>query len=295
MQLDRDAVEVINAFLTDLHGRVEREEASPATYRQRALYITEFLEHAANASGNHSLTAGELLQPDLAEAWLADAAAGKTRQRPGDHGPTAAYASHRARVSTFNVLARFAGAPFLLQNGRPQNPDTLTRGEAQNLINLLANNQPPSTKIPTWHRTAALAALAADTGRSVEELAVLETSALDLTQRQAHLLLEDETLPLLPATKVLLERWLATRQELVDALDGGEVTAVWVTTYPAQRGGITARPGAHPAAVRTLRAAHRALLKRLRGTNVRLGTLAAADPPGLPAAGRTGGETAGPR
>ncbi|MGH3206421.1 MAG: hypothetical protein ACRDNO_01530, partial [Trebonia sp.] len=91
------ARDAIDAFLRHLADR----DLSATTRRIRKTYLNEYLRHAQQADAatddaatdgagrapgdegvsGRPLTAGDLMDPDRAAAWLADAAAGKTRTR----------------------------------------------------------------------------------------------------------------------------------------------------------------------------------------------------------------------
>jgi hypothetical protein len=135
-------------------------------------------------------------------------------------------------------------------------------------------------------RTAAVAALVADTGRGVPELADLNISALHLDGDEPHADMDGETAPLTQATVHILTRWLAARASIVADLEGSDPGHLWIPTKPGRaRGGVpSAKPGISPAAVRTLHASHRALVSQLLGTPLRPGALRAAAEPHLLAA-----------
>src|SRR3984957_20096877 len=112
----RDAVD---AFVQHLADR----GLSATTRRIRKTYLGEYLRHAEQAAadragaddggnaGQRPLTAGDLMDAGRATAWLADAAAGKTRTRNTSRGPeAAAYPnSMRVRIDSVNGLAEFLG------------------------------------------------------------------------------------------------------------------------------------------------------------------------------------------
>ena len=77
-------------------------------------------EEQDGASGR-PLTAGDLMDADRAAAWLADAAAGKTRTRSTSRGPdAAAYPnSMRVRIDSVNAFAEFIGEPARLDRQPP--------------------------------------------------------------------------------------------------------------------------------------------------------------------------------
>ena len=125
----RDAVD---AFIQHLAER----GLSATTRRIRKTYLGEYLRHAQQATGDgvdaddaegqdgtsaRPLTAGDLMDADRAAAWLADAAAGKTRTRNTNRGPdAAAYPnSMRVRIDSVNAFAEFIGHPARLDRQPP--------------------------------------------------------------------------------------------------------------------------------------------------------------------------------
>jgi site-specific recombinase XerC len=267
------ARDAIDAFLRHLADR----DLSATTRRIRKTYLNEYLRHAqraaAGADGEDDnaadeeaalsssaaentappLTAGDLMDTERAAAWLADAAAGKTRVRNTSRGPeAAAYPnSMRVRIDSVNALAEFLGEPARLDR---------------------------HANAMTALRTAAVAALVADTGRGVPELADLNVRALHLDGAAPHAEVDGASFPLTQATVHIITRWLAARASIVADLEGSDPGHLWIPTKPGRaRGGVpSAKPGISPAAVRTLHASHRALVSQLLGTPLRPGALRAA-------------------
>jgi hypothetical protein len=277
----RDAVD---AFIRHLADR----GLSPSTQRVRRRFLTEYLHHAQQAAGTPDLTAGELMDGGRAQAWLADAAAGKTRTRNTLRGPdAAAYPnSMRVRADTLNAFAEFLGEPGRVDRQPPARGFHLTPGDTEALLHDLTVKRPIHANAMTQLRTAALAALVADTGRGVPELAGLKTSALLLSGEDPSVEVDGESYPLTNSTVHILTRWLAARASLIAELEGSDPGHLWIPTKPGRtRGGVPApKPGIAPAAVRTLHASHRALVSQLLGTPLRPGALrAAAQPAVVPA------------
>ncbi|HEY3878174.1 MAG TPA: hypothetical protein VGM12_06195 [Trebonia sp.] len=243
----------------------------------------------AAAPAGPRLTAGDLMDSGRAAAWLADAAAGKTRTRNTSRGPeAAAYPnSMRVRIDSVNALAEFIGDPARLDRQPPARGFELTPGDTEALLHELTVKRPIHANAMTALRTAAVAALVADTGRGVPELADLNVSALHLDGAEPYAEVEGESVPLTRATVHILTRWLAARAPLVAELDGSDPGHLWIPTKPGRaRGGVpSAKPGISPAAVRTLHASHRALVSQLLGTPLRPGALRGAAAPHLPAPG----------
>jgi hypothetical protein len=288
------ARDAIDAFLRHLAER----DLSATTRRIRKTYLNEYLRHAqqaaagadgADGTGNaegpggtagRQLTAGDLMDGDRAAAWLAAAAAGKTRTRNTSRGPeAAAYPnSMRVRVDSVNAFAEFLGEPGRLDRQPPVRGYQLTPGDTEALLHDLTVKRPIHANAMTALRTAAVAALVADTGRGVPELADLNVSALHLDGDEPRADVDGESVPLTQATVHILTRWLAARASIVADLEGSDPGHLWIPTKPGRaRGGVpSARPGISPAAVRTLHASHRALVSQLLGTPLRPGALRAA-------------------
>jgi len=289
------ARDAIDAFLRHLADR----DMSATTRRIRKTYLNEYLRHAQQAAAGHvavengaggsatvddalapQLTAGDLMDGDRAGAWLADAAAGKTRTRNTSRGPdAAAYPnSMRVRIDSVNAFAEFLGEPARLDRQPPARGYQLTPGDTEALLHDLTVKRPIHANAMTALRTAAVAALVADTGRGVPELANLNVSALHLDGSEPRADVGGEPVPLTQATVNILTRWLAARASIVAELEGSDPGHLWIPTKPGRaRGGVpSAKPGISPAAVRTLHASHRALVSQLLGTPLRPGALRAA-------------------
>src|SRR6202034_1215803 len=276
----------IDEFMGDLAGR----GFAFSTRRIRKHYLDEYLGHAQRAADTGALTVGELMQPARADAWLAAAAAGKTRTRNTLRGPdAAAYPnSMRVRADTYNAFAEFLGVPDRQDTRKPARGFHLDPGETERLLHALTVRRPINANALTSLRTAAVAALVADTGRGVPELAHLNVSALHLDGDRPHAEVEGETAALTQATVHILTRWLAARASIVAELEGSDPGHLWIPTKPGRaRGGVpSAKPGISPAAVRTLHASHRTLVSQLLGTPLRPGALRAAAEPRPQAASR---------
>ena len=223
------------------------------------------------------------MDAERARAWLEDAAAGKTRTRNTSRGPEAsAYPnSMRVRINSVNAFAEFIGEPARLDRQPPARGFHLTPGDTEALLHDLTVKRPIHANAMTALRTAAVAALVADTGRGVPELADLNVKALHLDGDEPHADVDGEPVPLTQATVHILTRWLAARASIVADLEGSDPGHLWVPTKPGRaRGGVpSAKPGISPAAVRTLHASHRALVSQLLGTPLRPGALRAAAEP----------------
>ena len=282
------AREAIDAFLRQLADR----GLSATTRRIRKTYLNEYLRHAQQSAGggadsgedeaapSRPLTAGELMDGGRAAAWLADAAAGKTRTRNTSRGPeAAAYPnSMRVRIDSVNAFAEFLGEPARLDRQPPARGYQLTPGDTEALLHDLTVKRPIHANAMTALRTAAVAALVADTGRGVPELANMNVSALHLDGPEPRADVGGEQVPLTQATVHILTRWLAARASIVADLEGSDPGHLWIPTKPGRaRDGVpSAKPGISPAAVRTLHASHRALVSQLLGTPLRPGALRAA-------------------
>ena len=265
----------IDDFIRHLSDR----QFASSTRRIRRHFLDEYLQHARQAAGTTQLTAGELMDRARADAWLTDAAAGRLRTRNTLRGPeAAAYPnSMRVRIGSYNAFAEFLGLPDRRDNEPPARGFYLTPADTQRLLYDLTTRRPILGDAATALRTAAVAALVADTGRGVPELAGLTVSALHL-DGDARVELDDGPCPLGGPAVQILTRWLAARAEIIAELEGSDPGYLWIPTKPGRpRGGRPpVKPGLAPAAVRTLHAAHRTLISRLLGTPLRPGALRAA-------------------
>jgi integrase len=269
------ARDAIDEFLRHLAER----DLSASTRRIRKTFLNEYLRHAQQAA-EEPLTARELLTADRAAAWLADAAEGKTRTRNTLRGPdAAAYPnSMRVRADSLNAFAEFLGEPARVDRQAPARGYHLTPGDTERLLHELTVKRPIHANAMTALRTAAVAAMIADTGHGVPEIADLKLSALHLDGDEARAEIDGESYPLTGSTVHILTRWLAARGSIIAELEGSDPGHLWIPTKPGRpRGGVpSAKPGISPAAVRTLHASHRALVSQLLGTPLRPGALRAA-------------------
>ena len=113
------------------------------------------------------------MDPARTDAWLSDAAAGKLRTRNTLRGPVAAAYpnSMRVRIDSYNAFAGFLGLPDRRDKEPPAPGFYLTPADTQRLLYDLTMRRPVLGSTATSLRTAAVAALVADTGRGVPELA----------------------------------------------------------------------------------------------------------------------------
>ncbi len=273
----RSARDAIDDFIRHLAGR----QLAGTTLRIRRHFLDEYLQHAQEAAGTIDIAVGELMDPARADAWLCDAAAGKTRTRNTLRGPDAAAYSNsmRVRIDSYNAFAEF----LCLSDRHDSQPPTcgyyLTPADTERLLHDLTVRRPVHANAATSLRTAAVAALVADTSRTVPELARLKVAALQL-DGEARVELADGFCPLSSATVHILTRWLAARAVIIAELEGSDPGHLWIPTKPGRpRGGQEpVKPGLTRAAVRTLHAAHRTLVSQVLGTPLRPGAFRVADP-----------------
>jgi hypothetical protein len=275
----REARSSASDAIDDFTRHLADRQFSSTTRRIRRHFLDEYLHHAQQATGTLQLTAAELMDPARTDAWLADAAAGKLRARNTFRGPgAAAYPnSMRVRIDSYNALARFLGLPDRRDSQPPARGFYLTPADTQRVLYDLTVRRLPHANVAIALRTGAVAAMVADTGRGVPELAGLKVSALHL-DGQPRVELADGSCQLGAATTAILHRWLEARAEIIAELEGSDPGHLWIPVKPGRpRGGVPAvKPGLAPAAVRTLHAAHRTLLSRMLGTPLRPGALRAA-------------------
>jgi hypothetical protein len=268
-----DARTPARAAIDDFIRHLADGQFSVTTRRIRRHFLSEYLHHAQQAADTE-LTAGELMEPARADAWLSDASAGKTRTRNTIRGPeAAAYPnSMRVRTDSYNAFAEFLGSPGRLASQQPADGYRLTPDDTKRLLHDLTVRRPIYANATTALRTAALAALVADTDKGVPELAHLKVSALHLDD-EAHVQIGDDSYPLSGATVQILTRWLNVRAAIIAELEGSDPGHLWIPTKPGRpRGGDPpVKPGLTPAAVRTLHHAHRTLVRQVLGTPLRPG------------------------
>ncbi len=264
------AREALDQFTRHLADR----QFAVTTRRIRRHFLDEYLHHVQQAAGTTEVTVAELLDPARAEAWLCDAAAGRTRTRGTLRGRgAAAYPnSMRVRADSYNSFAGFLGQPDRRDSQPPAPGYRLTPADTDRLLRDLAARRPFHANAVTCLRTAAVAALVADTGRSVPELARLSVRALHL-DGQARVNLAGGPAALGRPTVQILTRWLDARAAIIAELQGSDPGHLWIPTKPGRpRGGRPpVKPGLTPAAVRTLHAAHRTLVRQVLGTPLRPG------------------------
>ena len=273
----RPAEAAINDFIRHLAS----QDFALTTRRIRRHFLDEYLLHVQHATDSADVTVSELMSPERAAEWLADAADGKTRTRNTLGGPDAAAYSNsmRVRIDSYNAFAEFLGLPDRYDRQRPAPGDYLSPADTERLLHDLAVRRPIHANVATALRTAAMAALVADTARNVPELARLNVSALHL-DGEAHVELTDGSCPLGAATVQILTRWLSARAAIIAELEGSDPGYLWIPTKPGRpRGGRPpVKPGLSRAAVRTLHAAHRTLVSQVRGRPLRPGAFRAVSP-----------------
>jgi hypothetical protein len=281
------------AAIEEFGRRLADRGLSATTRRIRLHFLREYLRHAlaswdaGEAEGPprdvpvraQDITAGELMTPRRASAWLADAATGKTRTRGTSRGrEAAAYPnSMRVRTDTWNGFAESLGLPDRLVTAKPADGFRLPPQEAEQLVHDLAVRRPVTANAVTALRTAAVAALVADTGRGVPELAGLTMDALHLSGASPAVEVGEESFPLGTEAVSTVSRWLSARAALIAELEGSDPGHLWIPVKPGRpRGGQPpVKPGLVPAAVRTLHHAHRVYVSQMLGTPLRPGTLRA--------------------
>jgi hypothetical protein len=268
--------------IDDFTRHLANRRFASTTQRIRRHFLDEYLQHVQDAVGTTDISVGEFMDPARAGAWLSDAAAGKTRSRNTLHGPDAAAYSNsmRVRIDSYNAFAEFLHLPHRHDRQAPTSGYYLTPADTERLLHDLAVRRPVHANAATSLRTAAVAALVADTNRTVPELARLKVSALHL-EGEARVELADGSCPLSGPTVQVLTRWLGARAMIIAELEGSDPGHLWIPTKPGRpRGGEEpVKPGLTRAAVRTLHAAHRTLVSQVLGTPLRPGAFRVSDPP----------------
>jgi hypothetical protein len=269
------------AAIDDFARHLAEQGFAASTRRVRRHFIDEYLHHALQAADAVDITVGELMEPGRTAAWLEDAAAGRTRSRTPTRGRDAAAQpnSMRVRTDSFNAFAEFLGRPDHLDTAPPAPGYRLTAKDTKRLLHDLTVRRPVYANHANALRTAALAALVADTDKTVPELARLRVQALHL-DGDATVELADGSCPLSAPTVQILSRWLIARAAIIGELQGSDPGHLWIPLKPGRPRGDDppVKPGLTPAAVRTLHAAHRTLVSRLLGAPLRPGAFREASP-----------------
>ena len=227
--------------------------APPSGFRRH--FLDEYLQHAQQAAGTIQITVGELMDPARADEWLSDAAAGKIRTRNTRYGSdAAAYPnSMRVRIDSYNAFAEFLGLPGRRDSPPPARGFYLTPADTGRVLHDLTVRRPIHANAATSLRTAAMAALVADTGRGVPELACLNVGALHL-DGDARVDLADGPCPLGGPAVQILSRWLGARATIIAELQGSDPGYLWIPTKPGRprhgrppvKPGLTPRGRPHP-------------------------------------------------
>lgn len=279
----RDSGASARRAVDDFITYLAEQQFADSTRRIRRHFLEEYLHHVQQAAEKASITVGEFLDSARADAWLSDAASGKTRTRNTLRGPVAAANpnSMRSRIDTYNAFAEFLGRPDRIDSPPPADGYLLSPADTERLLHDLALRRPVYANAVTALRTAAVAALVTDTGHGVPELADLMVSALHM-DGEAHVRLADDSYPLGGPTVQILKRWLDARTAIIADLEGSDPGYLWIPVKPGRpRGGRPpVKPGLKPAAVRTLHAAHRTLVSQVLGAPLRPGAFHVASPDG---------------
>jgi integrase len=252
-----------------------RDVPAEGTRSQRRTYLEEYLSFLATALNRavDELTLDELVDEGNAAVWLAAAAQGVTRRRPGIEGPRtkAAVASQAARITTLNTISRYHGRPLDLAVPKTSRGDRLTVTEAHQVLRLLSGNRPLRMQQPTWERSVAVIAVVVATGASIADLHPLRTGDVELDRPVARVRVDGQWCVLDALSRAALGRWLDSRRAITGRLQGGRVEQLWVTTNaPRPRPGRPAEPPGLPASVRALESAHRNLVLATLGAPLRL-------------------------
>jgi hypothetical protein len=164
--LQRPARSALTAFVEDL----ARRGRTPETRRQREGYLNEYLTWAeATLKLDRPVRAQDLIDEELAQRWLTEAAAGATRRRfpsagrrsEPDWSPRRTDAAQRepleasvpagaARITTLNTFSRFLQQPLDLRLPLPVENPRLAPLEARQKLRLIADQRPIGMTEPCW-------------------------------------------------------------------------------------------------------------------------------------------------
>ena len=265
----------VDDFIRHLASR----QFSSATRRIRRHFLDEYLQHAQEAAGTIQITAGELMDGERAAAWLADAAAGKTRTRNTRRGPdAAAYPnSMRVRIDSFNAFAEFLGEPDRLDRQPPARGYQLTPGDTEALLHDLTVKRPdPRQRDDRAAHRRRRRARRRHRPRRPRARATSTSARCTWTGTSRAPTSTASPCPLTPGDRA--HPHPLARRPRVDRrrARGQRPGHLWIPTKPGRaRGGVPvgqARASAR-AAVRTLHASHRTLVSQLLGTPLRPGAL----------------------
>lgn len=241
------------AVLPDLVDELSRQ-ASSSTTRQREWAITAALDHYTRGAGVKAMarvTIEDLLSPDAVQDYLRAAAEGSLRQRA--HGNQRATPESprtvRARASALRWLAACTQqpAPAAVHDATPL--EELTAHTAEHTVLTVRALRHQNNAFMS--RAAAAIALVAAAGISSEKLIELRTEDLRTTVDGAWLRTEavdplpsawqsesdtGEVYARIPAWGWgAVKAWLGHRQRLVNALEGSDHGALFVTCAPNGR------------------------------------------------------------
>ncbi|MFF2226905.1 integration host factor, actinobacterial type [Streptomyces globisporus] len=265
---------------TEVAALLKKLALGPATtYNQRSCYLNEYLQFLTEVleMPESRVRAADLVDLDYAAVWLRAAGDGYTRRRRTLHGPKASEGAQAARRATFNRFAQHLGMPQRLPVDQPASK-ALPVEKSRSIVATLAENRPPRTTTAVWERTSALAAMRLATGRPMSQLAAVDVRDVDLQATVPTVTLGEKPYPLDELAVRTTQRWLDRHALLTSELEGGEVSALWITTRPGRpRLGERARHPYLPCSFRALWSAHHALTSRLLAEPTRLGQLTAPD------------------
>jgi integrase len=173
----------------------------------------------------------DLLTDDFAEHWAAHADA-VLRGAPDPVGAT-----RRARLASLRALAAFADAEIPAhRDGRPVLRPTLARPQLDVALRVLTQRLPG--RGPDDHvRLAALLSVVSVWPARSQELSALRLDQLSDDGTALTLAVEPEPVVLRGVAAERLRQWLAVRAELIAALSGGPVRALWVSIKSNSRPG----------------------------------------------------------
>ncbi|GAA0500686.1 hypothetical protein [Streptomyces olivaceiscleroticus] len=149
----------------------------------------------------------------------------------------------------------------------------ITPAQAAALYRRLADQAAANPQRPFVARTLAAVAVILDTGMQTGDMVTRRLEHLDLETGTLECLYRPQNfpeaegvtavLPLREGTVIALKGWLEHRQRLVDALEGQDPEALWVTVKPSPRSDGSSYEAGLPLLERGFRRAHRRGVSRL--------------------------------
>lgn len=252
--------------------------------RSRALQLRTTLAQLERAVARPEMPDGAagslrvLLGPEGTDVFLELAAAGELRDPGTGRTGELSWSSVATLRDCLAILGEETGIEMLLPKvWRPAAKAPVTPAQAAALYRRMADMAASAPLDALLARTLAVIGVALDSGMPSGDMVARRLADVDLDagalraewhrQNAAHMPVPEETVRLREGTVVAVESWLRFRRQLVDALEGADPGALWVTTWPTSRGFADGRSELYPAGLPLgpwgFSAAHRSGVGRL--------------------------------